>query len=403
MNSPVTRSYRAASHGFFSHETYFNTARSIHSYCIGATKVAIATLTQFAIALKIYVERSFLFVGKYYGAKDYSAVSRVAYAIMSSSYKALGLSSPMLAMGCEGYERSPKRILTQDETRALLPYACVCAASHSPNKPWTAPFKISPHAFAEYLDEATFEKLKSLGFTLYKDALINWDQAIKLSLFKDDKGKLILSFGDANANTVLYNQALESKAVSPQMKPSDAIARHMVIKSYLGAHVEVFENLCKVMDIIKPKFAEASLCLAGQCWGGTLASYVGIKMKISTICINSPALGVDLQQALGQDLHKAKEWVTHVFTKGDWTQSDPLVGFVDWTLSRFGLRTPGSFGRKFEIPSAYTSYQATHIFFLGSVMHHLGFDKRTCPHDVKEHSQEFINLMPPENVNIFNI
>jgi hypothetical protein len=42
-----------------------------------------------------------------------------------------------------------------------------------------------------------------------------------------------------------------------------------------------------------------------------------------------------------------------------------------------GIKTPGFFGKRFTIPSAYTKRHEIHTYFLGSAFQHLGLDKRT--------------------------
>lgn len=126
-----------------------------------------------------------------------------------------------------------------------------------------------------------------------------------------------------------------------------------------------------------PEFKDKKITLAGLCYGGIFASYVGIKRGIRTVCLNSLPLGVGLQHQISSDrLSRAGEYVTHICAKGDWVSDSPGQAILDLIINRLGFRTPGLFGRKFLVPTAYPkSRSATHGNPVGSILKHLGYNE----------------------------
>jgi hypothetical protein len=96
-------------------------------------------------------------------------------------------------------------------------------------------------------------------------------------------------------------------------------------------------------------------------------------------------LGAHAQVRLGERLSKAKELVTHIFVEGDWTQSHPIVDGGDWLFSRLGFRTPGCFGKKFEIKNIHgLDLIKKHLFSLDLVLGGLGYPKRQLIENMTE-------------------
>ena len=92
-------------------------------------------------------------------------------------------------------------------------------------------------------------------------------------------------------------------------------------------------------------------------------------------------IGAGFQFKLGSKaLSEADSYVKHLVIKGDFVSDTSPV--PDVILSGLGIRTPGNFGEKYRILSAYKESDKTHNFVLGSMMQHLGYDKRAKPKDV---------------------
>jgi hypothetical protein len=144
---------------------------------------------------------------------------------------------------------------------------------------------------------------------------------------------------------------------------------------YTYRQAETFFARLKEHPVLQGK----TITLTGQCYGGSLASYVALKHNLPAVCFNALALGAGLQQDIGNAaLKQADKYVTHIIAKGD-PVSDAPITLLDSCVGKVGIRTPGNFGIKFSIPSAYKTGAETHSFILGSILHHLGYGKRAKP------------------------
>ncbi len=154
-------------------------------------------------------------------------------------------------------------------------------------------------------------------------------------------------------------------------------AARQIAKSLLGLTPPVYERAEEFVQNLKslPQFENHNFTVTGLCYGGSIASYVGIKQGLKTISFNSFPLSMGAQQNLSQEeLNRAEEYVTHISAKGDYLTHSTIGPYIDTALSRIGIRTPGHFGRRFLIPSAYTTSSKTHGFILGSVLAHIQKD-----------------------------
>ena len=115
----------------------------------------------------------------------------------------------------------------------------------------------------------------------------------------------------------------------------------------------------------------------GQSRGGGYAQYIALKNKQQAICFNSVPMGAGLQAEIPTEiLNKAERYCTHLCVEGDLYNDNPYLSPFDRALSTLGVRTPGSFGHCYSIPTAYKSSGDTHSYVLGSLFSYLGYDKR---------------------------
>lgn len=128
------------------------------------------------------------------------------------------------------------------------------------------------------------------------------------------------------------------------------------------------------------RFKGKRVTLVGQCFGGSVASYVALKKAIPATCINSFQIGAGLQAEIGDEtLKKADHLITHICVERDWITGSKSIEMIDRMLTSLRIRTPGNFGKKYLIPSAYQSASKSHGFVLGSLMAYLGHHKRATP------------------------
>lgn len=277
-----------------------------------------------------------------------------------------------------GYHFEPSRKLSKEELETTyLDFFCHAAFSHKESPKCLHPnwLGLDPTTFIENPEEIDSE-LEASGFSIY-----NKKTGLKITfLQKDDEIHLV--FGALNAlNEILAGSPGQQQVVNKNEREAKI--------NYLGLSPQIYSETSQIAEkILKlPFFKEKKVTLVGQCFGGALASYAALELGRKAICINALQLGAGLQKNLGQDkLQKAEELITHIRVQRDY-MSLSLFTFIDLFLSAIGIRTPGNFGKKYEISTAFKSPTKSHVFALSSAMNYLGYDTRTMPSDVFKKTQ----------------
>lgn len=217
---------------------------------------------------------------------------------------------------------------------------------------------------------------------------VDQDMGLKIAIaVNEDLRELILAFGD------LGSLSIESKENSTvwwrQFKG--------VVSNLSGIQAALYQQAeTLAMRIIKAvlqieKYKNFNIILTGQSLGGSLAQFVGLRNELTTLCYNAVPLGRGLQHLIGDEkLKKADSYITHMTVESDYVSDMEGIGIVDGALSYLGVRTPGNFGQRFSIPTAYSKRQQTHSFVLGSTMNYLNLDKKLLPKDLKENHPELL-------------
>lgn len=95
-------------------------------------------------------------------------------------------------------------------------------------------------------------------------------------------------------------------------------------------------------------------------------------------------IGAGLQHNLGEKrLSQADQWITNVSAEKDFASDSTLARIMECALGLLHIRSPRNFGRKYSIPSAYTTPGEIHTFIMGSLAKHLGYDTRTLPSEMQ--------------------
>lgn len=264
----------------------------------------------------------------------------------------------------EGYHWHMQKKLSADEVLPFIFYGALGNAVHVNNVEWIKPFGYT------LVPGTEMEKSSSLACgTLEATSYGYFDQNTGLKIMlveKDDE--IVVAFGaNDSSRSVVNNDALNEK-----IKSCIAMA---VTKNYLGGVPELFKQADVFVKKMRehPHFSGKKITLFGHCVGGGLAAYVGLKQKVETVCLNTVGLGAGLQKEIGkQALKEADRYVTHLSTEKDWASNFPLFNILDKVVGRL-FKTPGNFGKRYEIPTAYKTQQETHRYILGSILEHAGF------------------------------
>jgi hypothetical protein len=274
-----------------------------------------------------------------------------------------------------GYHFNFQKTLTPCELRKLLKFAAVSTASFECDSKWINQVEnLEFHRFQPGdIDEAALPH----GVIIGDNYLIDLETGLNIVVCENES-EVIASFGCRNS----HHNKIHDEA---QKKCLNKIEKYSLLKSFFGASPSMYKKASSIVELLKnSKFCEGKkITLTGHSKGGSLATYAALDQKISSICINSFPLGAGLQLDLGKEtLSKADQYVTHLSVKNDLYTDNKWAKKVDKFLSFLGFRTPGIFGKRFSIPSAYSDINGTHSYPCGSIMKHLGYDIRTLPSEV---------------------
>lgn len=279
------------------------------------------------------------------------------------------------------YQYTPERELKAKESSYFFKYQAACCGVHKSDPHWIQPFYqkvITPAELA--LD------LSSIRGHIQGKEHVFFDPTTGLKAMISFEGEeAIIAFGAIGAG---------SSELSCQKEKSDLDRKlHLIsFSNLMGCKPFIYKQAEEFFKKIiqSPQLNNKKVVLTGQCFGASIASYIGLRQSVQTICFNSLALGVGLQWAIGDDkLRKAHHCITHLSVKNDWASDCRWMSPIDYALNLIGVRTPGIFGRRFRIPSAYRSFNETHRYVLGSLMSHQGYERMTQPKDLPAESSIF--------------
>jgi len=219
---------------------------------------------------------------------------------------------------------------------------------------------------------------------------IEWDDVRYLdrttglkAMVVSNEDEVVISFGALEGAKADFDEPGEN----PYWK---SLVRSMwgsAIGNLAGVSPAIYSQAEALFLAIKndPELAGKKITLIGHCLGGSIASYIALKNHVQAQGFNTLPLGVGLQQDIGEEnLRNAENYVTHLSVNNDFCSDSPLSSLIDRVLNLLGLKTPGNFGNHYRVPAApgYSTQAKIHNFFVGSIMHHLGFNCRWKPLDL---------------------
>ncbi len=292
----------------------------------------------------------------------------------------------------EGYHLVMEK-LTPEEIEPHLRYIAQSGYAHTPKCSLIGPFGYQPvdPKSIEIDMSAPLDKIEILegSFKCNKNAeLIKTEKCfadkntgLKILVSEHANNKeIVLAFGDLSSLEIELKET-SKKIWHRQTKAVLCNLGGLVPELYTQAESLAVQIIKKMSENLDYKYY--TFTLVGQSLGGSLAQFVGLRNEIKTMCYNAVPLGPGLQKLIGNEkLKKADKHVIHVTAESDMASDLQGVGIFDSILSSLKVCTPGNFGQRYSIPSAYQKMQETHSFVLGSAMHHLNLNKRTTPQDL---------------------
>ena len=313
---------------------------------------------------------------RYLGAKTWSIpgiLMRLPFAAIQHARGKLHPRTVKEELLGTGYHRYAQKVLNKEELQPFFKYGCAAAFVHKTKEEWISPFGhtiLGRHSFTQTQLDSLPPALEARS-----NCLFNPQSLLKMALLQKD-GELIVAFG---AKGSYESEGVQDSGLTNVLLSGAA--------NLAGIKPAIYKEAEEAVAWIKmqPEFKDKKITLCGQCFGGSLASYCALKQNLKAVAMNPFPLGAGLQQDISkQALDNADQHVTNICVKGDLYSDRMLYDAIDTVVSAVGIKTPGSFGTRFAIPSAYNKSSDTHNFFLGSVMKHLGFDPRDKLADLPE-------------------
>lgn len=276
-----------------------------------------------------------------------------------------------------GYHFDNGQQLSKEETKKVLRYAAYgLVPFRYEHEKWAEPFGakvVSPKDL--HLD------LKNIpgNIEATESAFIDKEHFFK-AMVLEDENELVVTFGPLHSHWHDYSDAKIAK---------DKLNRQYlsIMSNYAGGVPQSYQQadaLIKELKIIAER-KNKKIVVTGQSLAGSIASYVSLKNEIEGICFNSVQLGAGLQSEIGdKKLAKADQYLTQVTITGDIVSHLPGLEAVDRTLTAAGIRTPGNFGNRYTVPSAFDSMRSSHDYPIKSLMAYIGYDKDTKADQLKD-------------------
>lgn len=272
-----------------------------------------------------------------------------------------------------GYHTGAGPQLSKDETKNLMRYAAL----------GLVPFRYETDKWAEPYG-ATLLSPEALNIDLTKipgdlkaeeKCFIDRNNLFK-SLVFEDENELVVTFGAMHSH---WHDFSDSNEATRQYH-KQLVA---VTANYAGTVPLYYKQADALIEQLKKVAQQKNkrLVVTGQSLAGSIASYVSLKHEVQGVCFNSVQLGAGAQHAIGEKkLANADHYLTHVTVENELLNAFPGMGIMDRTLSALGVRTPGNFGKRFHIPSAFDSMRDAHDYPIQSIMQYIGYekDKKVC-------------------------
>jgi hypothetical protein len=239
------------------------------------------------------------------------------------------------------------------EIKGYIKYAAIAATAYKSDTSWITPFNI------DLISPKDIDIDVSHISCLEKRDVCFFDETTGLkAIVCENEKNIIIAFG-------AFGSAFPETGTEKYNKVADYLKKTIVHNIYFGSKPKYFDDADLLFKKLCSYFGEKStkpIIVCGQCLGGSLAQYVGIKNRVSTICLNSIPIGSGVQKAINKNIHYANKIVTQVSV-----DFDPVIS----------SSSAKNLGEHFVLPSAYETSKESHRYLMGSIMNYLGYDKKT--------------------------
>ncbi|MDR3624705.1 MAG: hypothetical protein P4L16_06155 [Chlamydiales bacterium] len=302
---------------------------------------------------------SLLFPIRYFGGKNWSVLGLTWRLISGQVLRSQ--KSWFNACFDSNYKVKLQSLMQLEGREYLKHLACACYSYMGKNE-WI-------EGILSVVDVSNF----SCDLEIKDNFLFDRKLGLKLVLLESENNEVFIAFGAYDACAAL----LEDKKARKEAINAQSLA---IAGNYVGITPEIFKKAYQVVEQLKGKLEGKGkkVVLVGQSFGGILAQYVGLKSRVQAVCFNSIPLGAGLQWDLGERALEDTDHVIHISAENDYVSDNRALAPVDYFVNTIlGFKTPGNFGKRYSIPSAYADTFSIHTHIPGSMVHFLGHDVRS--------------------------
>ncbi len=257
--------------------------------------------------------------------------------------------------------------------KSILKFAACSSASFNNDEDWVKPFN---YHFVKPFQNKIFLPVGNVRSHDY--CFFSEETGLKVSVFENSR-EVIVAFGAFNSG---HTELPEERREPVAKKQIETIKANL-----MGETPCLYETAKKVVTLLlrHPKFDGKKFSVCGQSFGGSIAEYVGLSLRIDAYCFNSIMLGAGLSKQIPEkNKREACEFIRIISVENDFASDLIDARPHSFLTSMLGL--PCHFGCRFVLPSAYSSMVERHIYMMGSLMHHLGYDVRTRTSALPSHA-----------------
>ena len=265
-----------------------------------------------------------------------------------------------------GHHFSSEKTFTPEELKTYMQYAYVNASAN--NAKFGPLKKMGYHP----INPSEISTSAIEGLELRGNYFFDPSSGLKVILFEKED-EVILSFGALDS----------SRNVVSDPKKYEALKRKGIkcgLSNLLGGVPDRYSQAERFVNALRhsTRLSDKNLTLSGNCIGGSIASYVALKQRLPAVCINPLPLGAGLQREIGDHrIRQADQYITNISIQSDWASDPILLSTIDRIISFIGIRTPGIFGHRYDVPTHFGwDLCSTHTRVLTSLKQHLNSNNR---------------------------
>ncbi len=235
----------------------------------------------------------------------------------------------------------------------FLVYGCLNAAIHKSDNSWAECVDakmISPKTIFNEDD------LNTSGIQIRENCFFDPKSGLKIGVFIREN-TLILAYGamGSHSSEVAENSELDKKLDWQGIQ--NGTKNLFGITPAIYHQAEEFTGFLLTKLKAKDSFEKLDTHLTGQCFGGSLATYVALKKGLKATCVNSLPIGAGLQKEIDSDrITNADQYITHAISNGDLFANckvffiGRIVRLIDFLCTRIlCIKTPGNFGKVYQV------------------------------------------------------